>query len=289
MVEIKRFEPKKRLQLIQFNRYCISRNLSIARKIKLIRHIKILLKDNNLDNITKLKIYKLLEKIDTKDLMINTKRDYKIALRAFLKSIDTQQELINIIIPGSVDIKQPRQIIKDPNLWQNMKTKKEQLFVRLAKESGARPGELLNLRYDDIDSAYFGFIIHLNGKTGERPFPIIDSAKMLKEDMKQNPSHEEYVFNFSYDSIRRKVAIMLKNAGYTDTYMYLFRKTTSSEFFFKYPEQVVKRLLGWSKNSSMTKVYDCMPTQNAIDVVVQSNQSRGIPKKLQTNLNNWGA
>ena len=77
---------------------------------------------------------------------------------------------------------------------------------------------------------------------------------------------------------------MLKK-GYDDTYMYLFRKSKATQLFETLPEQLVKKYMGGSKNSKMAKVYSFPRQEKLTDAIIKMNQSREIPKKLQTNLN----
>lgn len=286
MQEIQSLPDKKDRKILNnFRLYCISRNLSLPRIIKQVRHIKILMQTNNLENITKNRLFRMIEKINNSPLSTNTKRDYKIAIRAYLKSIDLKHDLLDYVVLEKCAERIPKKLIKDP-VWKNMETEKEKLFLRILQETGARPAEILNLKYSDIEYIDFYALITVTGKTGTRPIPLIDSAQMLMQNHRIAEPHEDYVFTFPYDSIRRKVSQMLKKEGYKDTYFYIFRKTKSTEWFSIYPNQIVKKLLGLTKNSRMHKHYDWIVQQQVIDIHINKQKS-AIHNIHQQNLYNF--
>ncbi len=286
--QIQTFNPKRRREFSRFHKYMITRELSLARKITLLNNLKAFFKTEDIKPTTRINIYNIIQKIDRINKSPNTKRDYKLAYRSYLKSIGTDEKLIELIAVGNPDIRKPKKIIDKP-LYPYMNSKDEQLFVRLLQETGARPGEIMNIRHKHIEFTDFGAYLTITGKTGTRTIPIIDTVPMLQENRKTAKNQEDYMFWFTYGHISKQVAKMLKKQGYEDTYMYLFRKSKATELFETLPEQLVKKYMGWSKNSKMAKVYSFPRQEKLTDAIIQMNQARGIPKKMQTNLNNWGA
>lgn len=54
---------------------------------------------------------------------------------------------------------------------------RDRAFVLVLYESGARAGELLGLRLQDVTrSEHGGFLLHVDGKTGKRTIPLFESA-----------------------------------------------------------------------------------------------------------------
>ncbi len=289
LAQIQAMQPEKRIVFKRFHQYCITRDLSLARKINLLTNLSIILGNKDIKKPTRLYIYKIISKIEKTNKSENTRRDYKLAFRSYLRSIGTKKTLIELIATGNPAIRKPKKLIEDKEIWKNMPEDYLKLFVRFAHESGARPGELFNLTYNDIEYKPFGVNVTLDGKTGPRTIPIIDSAQMLMQSHKIAHSNEDYVFSQGYGHFSNKVSKMLKNQGYPDTYLYIFRKSRATELFSKLPEQVVKKYMGWTKSSKMAETYSFIPQQNLTDAIINMNTARGIPKKLQTNLSNWGA
>ncbi len=289
LTQTEAMQPEKRLAFRRFHQYCITRDLSLARKINLLANLNMVLGNKDIKRPTRLYIYKIVSKIEKTNKSENSRRDYKLAFRSYLHSIGTDKSLIDLIATGNPAVRKPKKLIEDKEIWKNMPEDYLQLFVRFAYESGARPGELFNLTYNDIEYKPFGADVTLDGKTGPSTIPIIDSAQMLMQSQKTAHSNEDYVFPQGYTHFTNKVAVMLKKQGYSDTYLYIFRKSRATELFSKLPEQVVKKFMGWSKSSRMAETYSFIPQQQLTDSILNMNTARGIPKKFQTNLNNWGA
>ena len=143
-------------------------------------------------------------------------------------------------------------------------------YLHVTIETGARIGEIMNIRYTDIEYTDFGAYITVDGKTGTRTIPITDSVKMLLAQHKKAENEDDYIFWFSYDFIRRKIKIMLKDAGYSDTYMYMFRKSRATLLFSDLPEQIVKKYMGWTKSSRMAEFYSFIPQEVMTAAILES-------------------
>lgn len=288
LTQIQAMQPEKRIVFKRFHQYCITRDLSLARKINLLANLNTVLGNNNIQKPTRLYIYKMVSKINATNKSENTRRDYKLAFRSYLFSIGTDKNLIDLIATGNAAVRRPKRLV-DPDIWKNMSEEHLRRFARFGYESGARPGELFNLTYSEIEPKPFGVDVTLDGKTGPRTIPIIDSAQILLDAQKSAYSLDDYVFPEGYSHYANKVSKMLKNQGYPDTYLYIFRKSRATELFSKLPEQVVKMFLGWSKGSKMAETYSFIPQQNLTDSIINMNTAGGIPTDHQRNLNNWGA
>ncbi len=288
--EIKNFNPNRKVTFIKYNQYCVTRNLSIARKITLLNCLKVCLGDNEIQKPTRLSIYNIIQKIDNSNKSPNTKRDYKLAYRSYLSSLGINKSLIELVAVGNPKIRKPKQIITKP-LYLKMKTDKTRLFVGLQQETGCRPSEELTLKYANIEYTDFGVNITVSGKTGTRTLPItdIEIVKLLLEDHKKIKDNNEYLFNFSYSYISRVVKKMLKENDYPDTYLYAFRKSKATILFSKLPEQIVKKYMGWSKSSKMADTYSFINQNMMTDAIIEMNKARGITDKKQKNLYNWGS
>ena len=290
MREIKTLKPEKRNCLRNYANYCRAKNLSKARTLKLVRHIKITIERHKLTEtkqINRAKIYKIINSIDDyKYNKQNTTRDYKTALKQYLKYLNVDKKDIDIIRPGAVGIREPQELVLDKNIAKNMSGEKERLFVELSQEIGTRPGEMFNLRYNDIKRTDWGALVTLNGKTGQREVPVIKCADRLP--YKQS---KDYVFTFQYPYIYNKVKKMLKKQGNEDTYLYIFRKTRATEVLAELPGQLANQYMGWTKDSKMPKTYSfikLLPGKPLIEAVLKTNKAKDTPEETkQIKLSNW--
>lgn len=283
-------EKSKRKALIEYDGYCVARDLTVARRIKLLHHVRALLQHTDIkEDVTRQELYNVLKYIESRDRRKNTKRDDKIALRSYLLSLCVKRELIDMVVVGNPEFRIPKKLIWDMTIWQNMKTEEERVLVWTTQRSGGRPGEILNLKYRDIDIIPGGVNLNVNGKTGRRLIPILEDITPLLNYCEKAKSSGDYLFPKSYRYYTKQIKKMLKKKGYPDTYPYVFRKTKATEISENMVEQLGKKFLGWSKNSRMFEIY-CFPRQEKLeDAIVRMNKSRGIPLKFQKSLYNWGA
>ncbi len=277
IAELKTLTPKRKRLLLNYKNHCRAINLSKARTIKLVRHIKLMMERHKLPpekHITKAKIYKIINSIDDADYKKNTKRDYKTALRQYLKYLKINKELRDIIHPGPVVIREPQELITEENMGQYMSRGAERLYVELSQEIGPRPGEMFNLTYNDIKRTDWGALVKLTGKTGTRVLPVIKCAGKLP--FKHS---NDYVFSFQYSYIYNKTKKMLKKQGKEDTYLYIFRKTRGSEVLAELPGQLANMYMGWTKDSKMPKTYNfinLLPGTPLIDAIRQMKRVRVV-------------
>ncbi|MBU1004623.1 MAG: site-specific integrase [Nanoarchaeota archaeon] len=157
------------------------------------------------------------------------------------------------------------------------KCKRNKAFISLLHESGARAGEILNIRYKDIRFKDKLLIIKVDGKTGQRDIPILFSKPYLTEYLNEFPKAppNEYIWklegNFnkqkkedalSYSATRKVVHEAFVKAGLEDKKhnLHYFRHsqaTINAEFM---TEAQMCKFFGWVLGSGQTATYVNMNT-----------------------------
>jgi len=147
-----------------------------------------------------------------------TQSDYKIIIKKFWKwlynrHIDDEDDweipkLVKFIKP-----KKPRKSKKLPSELINKKdvefllnycrTLREKAFILVLYETGARIGEILNLKIKDASFNEYGVHLKLNGKTGERCILLIGSAPALAQWINQEHPTRKNKDCFLYCNINR--------------------------------------------------------------------------------------
>lgn len=141
--------------------------------------------------VTKKDVEKLMGELNNSDLSEWTKRDYRIILKRLMKYIrETEGETFRRgHYPPEVDWlsstmkkskkKNPKQLltIEDVhNLTEATCNLRDKAYVSFLYESGARIGELLNIKIKDIEPDKHGARVNLQGKTGARKIRVIAST-----------------------------------------------------------------------------------------------------------------
>ncbi|MFQ5815775.1 MAG: tyrosine-type recombinase/integrase, partial [Candidatus Hydrothermarchaeaceae archaeon] len=71
------------------------------------------------------------------------------------------------------------------------RNQRDRALFAVGYDSGARPGELINMRVDDVTMDKHGAKVRLSGKTGTRHVRIVNSVPDLQLWLNQHPSSEE--------------------------------------------------------------------------------------------------
>ena len=146
---------------------------------------------------------------------------------------------------------------------------RDKALVSFLYESGCRVGELLNLRIRDVEFMDNICYVMLNGKTGMRRIPIINSVPYLANWIENHPLRDDrnaYVFvslvgknrksRMGYTAVRLLLRDIAKRAGIKKRVNpHNFRHSRATELASKITEQQLKKYFGWSSDSKMAAVY----------------------------------
>lgn len=166
------------------------------------------------------------------------------------------------------DILTQEEIRKMIDAADNIRTK---AMIHCLYETGCRAGEFLGLNIGDIEVRKGYARAQVDGKTGRRYVYFLKSWPLLHQWLEQHPyknnpnaplwislSNRTYGKRIRYtalDSLLKKIA---KRAGIKRRiFAHLFRHTSvSHKILAGYPEEVLRKMFGWSKTSNMlTLVY----------------------------------
>ena len=149
--------------------------------------------------------------------------------------------------------------------------KRNKAIIGLLYETGIRAGELLNIKLKDVTPTEFGgFALSVTGKTGSREVYAIDSAHYIREWLNVHPQvnnpeaplfinlvqRSGEVKPLDKDAVLLIVKIAAKRAGIDKrVYPHLLRHSRATHLVKHLSEQTTKKLMGWSKTSSMLQTY----------------------------------
>ena len=270
-------ENSKRICL-EYIRFKQSQGLSYHRLIRIADFICHLLSNFNFD----------LSKISVKELediaiWINTHPEWKdwtkyTYLRIFKNFVRFLNEKYGLNLPADkIKVKAPKnslmpeyliteeEFVKLMNATDDLQFK---TLLGLLYESGARIGEILSLKIQNVEFNDYGAKLYIKGKTGQRVVPIVWFSNMLRQHIEAHPFKHDpeaplwYCYKngkfeaLSYDAFRVKLKRLCKKAGINKRiYPHLFRHSRLTELAKQLPEQTLKLLAGWAADSKMAKTY----------------------------------
>ncbi|OKY78283.1 MAG: XerD/XerC family integrase [Candidatus Methanohalarchaeum thermophilum] len=195
-----KINPKTKKHLENFYRDLKVKDYSDSRILKLLNYMKILSKQINkdLNQATENDLKELVAWINQRDLAESTKRTYKIILKRFYKWLNNEKEHPEKIefIETSYNRKNklPNKLLKEKDIQKLIEATtnpRDKLLISLLWETGARIGELIDLTIDDIEDHRHGKKITIDGKTGQRRLPLIESVPYLRDWINLHPRSNE--------------------------------------------------------------------------------------------------
>ncbi|MFW5953429.1 MAG: tyrosine-type recombinase/integrase [Candidatus Natronoplasma sp.] len=131
------------------------------------------------------------------DINDTTKYDYKVLLKRFFKWVGGGE------YPKCIDWleinhdqnnnKLPEEMLVEEDieeLTKNALNSRDKALIALLWETGGRIGELIDLTIGSIEDHKHGFKIVVEGKTGSRRLPLIESVPYLKKWLEDHPDRE---------------------------------------------------------------------------------------------------
>jgi integrase/recombinase XerD len=301
MQSIENTMSKPNLKILNdFSEYC--RATASEEKVKKIRRIFTQLYDVteiDLNKQNKESITSFLAVLNNSDRSIPTKNEMKSYLKKFLKWYYKDLQLIEDLNPVlkrenfEVNTKRINEsnLITEQDIEKMLRfaqSYKEKAFIFLAFESGARPQEIINLKWKDIKfNDGFADISFYSGKTKQsRIFPVKKAREFLFE-WKQNyvfgdRKENDYVFpsRFLRDEpmttagLNKILRKLTQKAGLNkDFFSYLFRHTRATKLYQELPTPIVEQLLGHKDMySTYAHISNEKARQELIDKIYKINK-----------------
>lgn len=191
-----------KILLNKFQKELLVNNYSYARIQKLLSHLIVIAKnfpELDFEKATSEELKEIIAWVQRRNISPETKRDYKIALRVFYKWLEYESVRdkrapsvmsgINISISRR-EQKLPEDMLTEDdvkNLIKNATNSRARCLIALLWETGARMGEIIDLKVKDIKPWRHGYQVILKGKTGSRRIPLIISEPYINEWLEGHP------------------------------------------------------------------------------------------------------
>ena len=272
--------------IIEFIDSLAANDLSIRRQLKYFYSIKTLEKKipQTFSKATKKDIRSVVTWINTTYESFWTKRDFKIILRIFyrwLREEEGQQfsryeypEEVKWINTGKKrhQRKFPKELLTPEdakNLAQQTNNLRDRALIVLLYESGARIGELLDIKILDIENDNYGCLINISGKTGPRKIRVIASAPAINNWLLEHPDREDkhaYLFcgiwgkkrgkDIGYNTVYKSLKNAAEKAGINKPVNpHHFRHSRATELANKFTEAQLCEYFGWVQGSKEASTY----------------------------------
>ncbi len=176
-------------------------------------------------------------------------------------------------------------------LIQAARSQRDRALLFCLYESGCRASEILGLRIQDIVLNEYGGHIVVDGKTGSRRIPLIESIPELQIWLNMHPFKNDKKCpvwitantnkkGMGYMTLYQIVATLVKRAGLPDNISpHSLRHASATHHAAKLNEFQMRQLYGWAPGSNMPSRYVHLSGKDLDDAIRAYN---GLPTAAQT-------
>lgn len=280
---------QNKADIIAFLNFIASHGCSITRQCKYVYPLEKIARWLNMDYMkaTKADIEALVKKImENKDYTAWTKQDYMVVIKKFFKwlynkNIEDEDDWEVPILVKFIKIHKPKEAKTIPSdlltpkevrmLADQTKNLRERALILSLYESGARIGELLNLKVKDVTFDSYGAKLKLFGKTGPREVRIIGSAPAISEWLTHDHPKRNDKNSFLFCNIRpenkagtqmtyamaRKLLKQLEHRSGINKNLrpHLWRHARATELAEHLSDSIRCKYFGWIEGSEMSRIY----------------------------------
>ena len=140
----------------------------------------------------------LVEWVQDRGLAEATEDTYKKAIRSFwtwLRDNDDPDEISWLTIStGSSNDTLPQDLLTEEDIEKQIdaaKNPRDKAFIAVLYETGARIGEIIDLTVGDVEDRQHGKKVTIDGKTGARQLPLVESVPHLNMWLNAHPNPEK--------------------------------------------------------------------------------------------------
>jgi integrase len=214
----------------------------------------------NIDEITKEDLIRYFRLFECSG---NTRMSHSIVIKKFYNE-NGKPEVVSWIKP-----KRPHETLKSDDILNGEDVNKmleatDSLYwkalIAILYETGARIGEIQSLKYKDFQDTKDGIIVHIptiKTSAGFRKLILINSAQYIRNLQESvNGKPEEVVFSLRYRFTFEVLRDIGRAAGIRKhTNPHAFRHARATAAINEMPEAVIRKMLGWSPNSTTISRY----------------------------------
>lgn len=271
-------EENKEL-IFDFDRHLVLNDYSVDRRYKYIIRLPKFAEqlDVPFDEVSRKNIEDLIMWVQKKDdISERTKSDYKVLMKRFYKWIGDGKypEEVEWIKPkhNHSNDKLPDDLLIEEDIKKLIKSAKnprDKAIISMLWETGARIGELIDLEVDSFKDHKHGLKVVIEGKTGSRRIPLIESVPHIRAWLNSHPRSDEkgaplwvnigtrnHGEKYSYRSLNKMLNKAAERAGIDKPVNpHHFRHSRATYMASKFTEAQMCEWFGWVQGSDIPGKY----------------------------------
>ena len=291
-----------RERILDFQRHCVASGLSPARVLRYLNDLPKLAQilGTPFEKATREDLERVLQGIEKSDYAPQTKLDFRKSIKKFYKWLnggETYPDSVSWIkTTGKRNHDRlPEDLLTEDDVKRLVVAAthvRDRALVSILWESGSRVGELLTMRVKSV--AFYDAVtrITIEGKTGARRVPLIDSTPYLAEWLDHHPLREKPSASLwvgvgtvgrdeplEYAALRKMLVRVARKAGVKkDVNPHNFRHSRATFLANHLTEAQMNQYLGWVPGSGMPAVYVHLSGRDVDDAILEL---RGMKPKQE--------
>lgn len=295
-------------KIIEFQRSCLAHGLSSARMLRYLNDLPTIAKKLRKDfkKAQRSDIEKIVAEIEAGSLAPATKQSYIVTIKKFYKWLNGGEEY-----PGCVkwlkttgkknNERLPEDLLTEEEIKRMIEVAsnpRDRALIAVLWESGSRVGELLSMQMKHISFEQELTRITINGKTGPRRIPLLDSTPYLAEWMENHPlksdpsaplwislgttSHHQPL---QYGACRKMLQEIAKRALIKKSVNPHSYRHARATFLAKHlKEAQLNKYFGWTQGSDIPQVYVHLSGRDIDDAILEMRGLKTVEKKIEDTL-----
>ncbi|PTD94648.1 integrase [archaeon SCG-AAA382B04] len=276
---------EKNKELIKdYNRDLLVNDYSDARRHKLINTLKIIAENINFnfEESDEDDIKDLVGWINQRDVSEATKKDYRVITKSFFKWLNDgdypdKVEWIKTTLKGKRKNKLPKNVLREDDIKKLLEASsnpRDKALIALLWETGARMGEIMDLKIGDFEDHKNGLQVIINNEKESGEFPqrrllLISSIPHVQSYLNMHPNQEDdsaplwvtigsnhYGKECEYRTLYKALKRTGERAGIDKPVNpHHFRHSRATYLANKFTESQLCQWFGWVQGSDMPQRY----------------------------------
>ena len=304
----KEISAHNRKKILEFQNHCIAQGIGKARVLRYLNDLPKLAKllKKNFEKVTKMDIENVLTAMEKTPLSPRTKLDFKVTVKKYYKWLNGGEEYpesVRWVKTGEKrnNNKLPEDLLTEEDVKKMIQATnhpRDRAIISVLWESGCRVGELIHVQIKHIVFEDLVTRVMLNGKTGMRRVPLIDSTPYLAEWINNHPQKDDPEAPLwvgigtvgrdrllEYAAIRKMLTQIAKKAVIKKKVNpHNFRHSRATLLANNLTEAHMNQYLGWVRGSDMPATYVHLSGRDVDEAILKLRGMEPKEDKIESTL-----
>ena len=304
----KEISQHNRNKILAFQKSCLAQGLSTARMLRYLNDLPRIASKltKDFEKVNRADIEAIMADIEATNLAHATKLSYAVTIKKFYKWSNGGDEYPTSVkwlrTTGKKNNKKlPEDLLNEDEVKKMIEAannSRDRALISILWEAGCRVGELLSMQVKHVNFENDITRITIQGKTGMRRIPLIDSTPYLAEWIENHPFKNDpnaplwvsigtvnHHQSLEYGACRKMLQEVAKKAGVKKAINpHNYRHSRATTLANHFTEAQMNEYFGWIQGSDISQVYVHLSGRDLDDCVLNLRGIKPKEEKIETTL-----